>query len=298
MAGSEQSCRVAAVVVTYNRMAMLRECLNALLTQTHPVDQILVIDNASTDGTSEMVSQHYAGSVIYDRLPENTGGAGGFHHGIKRAYERGFDWIWAMDDDAVPEPDCLAALFEKSDGAVPFLAPVVKHGRSGSYQLYHHKLRFDFDRIREHTLKDCDYEALSQITPLEANAFLGLLVRRTAISRHGLPDPEYFILYDDVDFTYRVTRGGTLGLLVANAIINHWDNSDVVPPMRTWKAYYHVRNRILFFGKYAGLRGHVRLALGTLRALVRYSLSTQFQLVARGAVDGYRGLWRGHECPG
>jgi rhamnopyranosyl-N-acetylglucosaminyl-diphospho-decaprenol beta-1,3/1,4-galactofuranosyltransferase len=87
---------VAAVVVTYNRSRLLLECLDALLRQTRPVDKIVLIDNASTDGTVEVLrSRGYLANpkIDYQRSEFNSGGAGGFHDGMKRAHELGFDWI-------------------------------------------------------------------------------------------------------------------------------------------------------------------------------------------------------------
>jgi len=104
---------VAAVVVTYNRKHLLKECLDALLAQTRPIDAIIVMDNASTDGTPEFLeAQGYLTNPIIDyvRLSENTGGAGGFHYGVKRGYEQGFDWLWLMDDDVKPVNSTLAEL--------------------------------------------------------------------------------------------------------------------------------------------------------------------------------------------
>ncbi|MFY9636747.1 MAG: glycosyltransferase, partial [Cellulosimicrobium cellulans] len=92
--------QVAAVVVTYNRVDKLGRVLDSILAQTRPVDRLIVIDNASTDSTPQLLS-------VYDddprveivRLDSNTGGAGGFSAGMERAYERGADWVWIMDDD-------------------------------------------------------------------------------------------------------------------------------------------------------------------------------------------------------
>lgn len=85
--------RVCAVIATYNRKELLRECLQSVLSQTRLPDHILVVDNASTDGTQEMLKEE-SPQVEVLRLPENQGGAGGFHEGMKRAYEEGFDWLW------------------------------------------------------------------------------------------------------------------------------------------------------------------------------------------------------------
>ena len=104
--------RVCAVIVTYNRKALLKECLEAVLAQTRPPDHVLVVDNASTDGTAEMLREEFP-QVEVLRLPENQGGAGGFHEGMKRAYEEGFDWLWLMDDDTIPRPEALEALLER-----------------------------------------------------------------------------------------------------------------------------------------------------------------------------------------
>src|SRR4051794_12189716 len=100
---------VCAVLVTYNRSTLLREALAALLRQTRPVERILVVDNASTDGTRSMLGDEFP-QVDVLTLPENVGSAGGFHAGIAHAFGRGFEWIWTLDDDAIAEPSALAAL--------------------------------------------------------------------------------------------------------------------------------------------------------------------------------------------
>ena len=104
---------IAAIVVTFNRKALLTHCLQALLAQSAPLWRIVVIDNASTDGTETALRQ--AGLldqpiIHYTRLPENIGGAGGFAHGMQLAFDAGAEWFWLMDDDAMAEREALAAL--------------------------------------------------------------------------------------------------------------------------------------------------------------------------------------------
>ena len=130
---------VCAVVVTYNRKNLLIECLEAIRKQTRPVDAIYIIDNASTDGTPELLLEkgyikelpptNLTGpwektfeiknltdgkpiKLHYVRMHENTGGAGGFHEGVKRAYERKYDWLWLMDDDVEALRDGLEQMLE------------------------------------------------------------------------------------------------------------------------------------------------------------------------------------------
>lgn len=125
---------VCAVVVTYNRKKLFLECLEALRKQTRPIQGIYLIDNASTDGTPELLlkegyikelpPENLTGpwekkfeiknlsdgqfiKFYYVRMYKNTGGAGGFYEGVKRAYEKGYDWLWLMDDDAESKEDAL-----------------------------------------------------------------------------------------------------------------------------------------------------------------------------------------------
>jgi GT2 family glycosyltransferase len=106
--------RVCAVIVTHNRKELLRECIAAVQAQTERLARILVLDNASTDGTDAMLRDEFAGadadSIEIVRLPENIGGAGGFREGLKRAADGGYDWIWLMDDDTIAAPTALERL--------------------------------------------------------------------------------------------------------------------------------------------------------------------------------------------
>ena len=107
--------KVVVVVVTCNRKNLLLECLQGILNQTYPINKIVLIDNASTDGTEKMVKENFSNNeaVLYIKFNENTGSSGGFHEGIKRAYEKEADLIWVMDDDCIPNKDALEKLIEK-----------------------------------------------------------------------------------------------------------------------------------------------------------------------------------------
>ena len=120
---------VCAVVVTHNRRDLLRRCLAALAEQQRPVDEVLVVDTASTDDTSAMVRTEHPGVQLL-RLEENVGGAGGFHRGLAWAHARGHDWLWLMDDDTFTLPDTLATLLEGGARAPGGARP--SSGRPGS----------------------------------------------------------------------------------------------------------------------------------------------------------------------
>ena len=102
--------RVTAVVVTWNRKGLLLECLDCLKRQTAKAD-ILVVDNASTDGTGEALQPLVeAGEIACVNPGKNLGGAGGFQFGVKAAVKAGCDYVWIMDDDSMPAPTALAEL--------------------------------------------------------------------------------------------------------------------------------------------------------------------------------------------
>src|SRR5476651_747432 len=103
------SKRVAAVVVTYNRLKLLKEGIEALKKQSRKPEAIIVVNNGSTDGTDTWLAAQ-KDLIVYNQ--ENVGGAGSFYRGIKEAYDAGFDWIWVMDDDGYPAVNCLEKLIE------------------------------------------------------------------------------------------------------------------------------------------------------------------------------------------
>ena len=104
---------VNAVIVTFNRKELLERCIQAILNQTYSVKNIVIIDNASTDGTDKLLKElDYLDNekILYRRLSTNIGGAGGFHEGMKFAHSLRQDWCWIMDDDVIPATDCLEEL--------------------------------------------------------------------------------------------------------------------------------------------------------------------------------------------
>ncbi len=202
--------KVCAVIVTYNRKALLRECLQAVLSQTRPPDHVLVVDNASTDGTGEMLREEFP-EVEVLRLPENQGGAGGFHEGMKRAYEEGFEWIWVMDDDAFPEASALAQLMRYSSEAV-VLVPILKNSVGSLYGVGHWKGRYIgayMERKEKGPFKT------------ELFSFVGPLFHRSVFQEVGLPRKDFFLQFDDVEYSLRIRQKKLSVLCIPAAIIEH-----------------------------------------------------------------------------
>jgi len=197
--------RIAAVVVTYNRKELLKECLQALLTQTRPLDEIIVIDNASTDGTEQMIRSEFP-HVTYVRLPENIGGAGGFHEGMKLAYEKGYDWIWVMDDDVIPSCSALQVLLDalnRLSGKVGLLCSHVTW-TDGTPHIMNVPQISSLIRNSEGYTFPFNEHIEKGLIRISACSFVSVLVSRYAIEAVGLPIKEMFVYGDDLEFTQRV----------------------------------------------------------------------------------------------
>lgn len=209
---------VLALVVTHNRKALLEECLQRLLEQTHRPAEVLVLDNASTDGTEAMVQQQFP-QLRYVRLPENTGAAGGFHHGLALARNLEHDWIWLLDDDAHPEPESLFHLLEglrrvRGMGLEPNLLLSRLLWIDGRV----HPMGIPWPDLRRPALLVKSRE--HKLVPVRFGTYASMLVSRSAAVEHPLPTKDYFLWNDDLEYSGRLLRRG-LGFLVQDSVVVH-----------------------------------------------------------------------------
>lgn len=238
--------RTAAVVVTYNRKALLRECLEALLGQSVPPERIYVMDNASTDGTPEVIPDDER--VTYLRLERNLGGAYGFARGVEQALGGDHEFLWLMDDDCRPEPDALERLLEYREGGEVLCSAVL--ARDGTYDLGHRR-RFDRRRLTEHDLPARVYQAAS--VSIDIFTFVGVLIPAQAARQAGLPVDNFFFMYDDSEYALRLLDLGVGARLVPGSRI--WHHGSVSypsprPPYNPLKHYYNTRNQLLVYRQY------------------------------------------------
>ena len=221
---------IAAVVVTYNRKSLLTECLDALLGQTRSLDMIILVDNASTDGTPELLDElGYLDNALIDyvRLPQNLGGAGGFYTGIKRGYQAGYHWLWVMDDDAEPEPSALECLCRSEVTNSPETVAVAckKIGKDARIQA-HHRAWFS---ERRGLVPVPAHEYAEEQVRIDHSSFVGLAIRSSVITSAGLPRQDFYIWCDDLEYCLRMGQHGEIWL-INSSIIKHKD--DPVPSNR------------------------------------------------------------------
>lgn len=216
---------VTAVVVTYNRKELLTACLEALLQQTRRPDRILVINNASTDGTEALFAPGGAFAkpeIELVTLSENVGGAGGFAEGIRRAAYGGKSAIWIMDDDTIPTPGALEGLLStwdhlQAEGVSPsFLASVV-FGPAGEPM----NVPVIDQRTTDNGYSDWYRYLGDGCVRIRQATFVSLLFPGEIVRRVGLPIAEYFIWGDDTEYTRRLVRDAGPAFLCGQSRVEH-----------------------------------------------------------------------------
>ncbi|MEG1616421.1 MAG: glycosyltransferase family 2 protein [Bacteroidales bacterium] len=239
--------KINCVIVTYNRLRLLKENIEAVKSQTFAPNQIFIINNNSTDGTADYLNTLTNDSQItVIHLPENIGGAGGFTHGIKKAIEAECEWIWVMDDDTIPTPDTLQELVEgtKADEKVGFVCSKVVW-TDGMV----HKMNLPFFDVGRKDRIPLNYFSNQRDVLLAKSAsFVSLLIKTQAVYEVGLPISEFFIWGDDIEFTSRIYDAGYFGIYAPHSValhktaVNYVSEIHTAPIETLWKFYYDIRN--------------------------------------------------------
>lgn len=280
--------KIAAVIVTYNRLPLLKECIAAVLQQSYAVASIVVVDNASTDGTGDCLLTIDDTRLTVKTFEQNRGGSAGFSEGIAIATRQGVDAVWIMDDDTIPQTDTLATLVKtlESHPDAGFICSKVVW-TDGTV----HKMNIP-GYVSQEALADGLYA-------IRSASFVSLLVPCSIVREVGLPYKEFFIWVDDAEFTSRIFKKGYRGYLNSHSVALHKTAANygagikVATPESAWKFYYYMRNSmfasrgerpwIVWFFRHLN---HLRLDIhrtkgmrGEVRAIFRKNLW-------RGFVDG------------
>lgn len=244
--------KIIAVVVTFNRLTLLKRAIEFIQKQTLPVCEIIAVNNGSTDGTTEWLASQGGLTVVNQ---DNVGGAGGFYTGIKTAYEHGADWIWCMDDDVYPSETCLETLYSYPQrySNIGIICP--RRIQAGEV-VYGETLKFNLSNPfrplnRFLNAKDVGNHELVKI---EGMAFEGPLISRAVVGAVGLPNKDLFIFFDDSDYSYRATLSGFKVVYCQQAILNKElfpvKHSSKEQYRNNWKMFYDLRNTAYFCKKY------------------------------------------------
>ncbi len=245
---------ICAVVVTYNRKDILKKNIDCLLAQTKECD-VLIINNASTDGTESMILNDYRDERIhYKNTGSNLGGAGGFEYGIGEASKSGYEYIWIMDDDTWPSEDALERFLDADEtlgGKWGFLSGAVYWTDNKPCKANRPKTGL------ASFVKDKDYEGGSK--RILMGSFVSMLVKNEVIKTVGLPIGDYFIWTDDYEFSGRIARKLPCYFIPSSRVIHAMKSNvkanvvtDDVSRMNRYECLY--RNDVHCYRQF-GLRG-------------------------------------------
>lgn len=204
--------KVACVVVTYNRLTLLQGCIDSIRKQTFHDFDIIVVNNGSTDGTKDWLQQQ---TDIVAITQGNSGGAGGFYTGQKEALQKGYEWIWMMDDDGIADHEQLGKLLKGAEQCnskyVNALVCNIKDPES---------LAFGLVVERKGLTKINEAQKYKYIKD-SINPFNGTLIHREILESVGLIKKEMFIWGDEMEYTYRAKRAGYQQFTITSALHFH-----------------------------------------------------------------------------
>jgi len=316
--------KILAHLHTFNDNDVIDLSLQAILNQTHPVDEILIVDNASTDQT---LQRSFPDKVTIIRNKENLGTSGAVVAGMKYALEKNFDWIWVFDADSAPHEDALEHLvdlfrnfdeetkekvwllcclpMEVPDDAVtsPFSLGLINYsGIKG--QKPRHAVTFT-DKGYERVKPDPD----QTFYPCDGQIWSGCLYKMEAVRQVGLPSEDLVLDWAEYEYGYRGKRKGFQGITHQFSFYEHnirrqasfqfthyhWGiiNFKMIemPPIR---CYYVLRNTLYFWLHEYHIRSFYTLAPRIFKALI---LITNFLLRpfsrTKELIACLRGTWDG-----
>ena len=285
------------VAVTFNRSGLLSRLLTSIGEMDPKPGHVVVIDNASSDDTTQVVEsfrERIGTELVYRRLETNTGGSGGFSAGMQTAYEFGSEWIWLMDDDVEVIPDGLAKMGRWSRRFRSIQGRRYDFDGSEFYWQYRIAARMGIPI----PFAPAEFDA-SGYKEMNSGCFEGMFIHRDIVQQIGLPDPRFFIYWDDQVYGWLASRI-TTSVIVNEFVlrrtreIKQWDMG-----VRHMNAssdayrYYIMRNRALIKQYYrsVGFYRPVPFAVGTVLTFIKELIRlVVVERTARGTSHLFRGL--------
>ncbi|GAA1841598.1 glycosyltransferase family 2 protein [Microbacterium koreense] len=292
-------------VVTYNRSGLLRGLLKSIAAMDPKPGHVVIVDNASPDDTTEVVEsfrERVGTELVYRRLDTNTGGSGGFSEGMRVALELGSAWIWLMDDDVEVLPDGLAKMGK--------WAPRFKSIQGRRYDYDGSEFYWQY-RVAERMAIPIPFAPskfdASGYKEMNSGCFEGMFIHRDIVEQIGLPDPRFFIYWDDQTYGWLASRR-TTSVIVDEFVlrrtreIKQWDMG-----IRHMNAssnnyrYYIMRNRAIIkqYHRANGVYNPMLFGLGTAltfgKELIRL---IAVEHTVRGTSHLFRGLRDGRAISG
>lgn len=253
----KKEIKLAAVVVTYNRLEKLKTTLSYYEQQKSPCSHLVVVNNCSTDGTEAYLDEWKNIEVPFCKhvlkTPSNIGGAGGFYTGMEYAMGLGVDWIWVGDDDAYPDSKAFSIFYDylkvhDCEKLAAICSSVLLP--NGEYS-WEHRSRF----IKGFRWKriSCEKQLYEQDEfYIDYTSYVGSVFNVKALNKCGLCVKDMFIYYDDSEHSLRLHDYGQL-ICIPSIRVIHDAPQEIKSTGDTdlsWKLYYEIRNSIYCYKKH------------------------------------------------
>jgi GT2 family glycosyltransferase len=287
------------VILNTNRREDTLECLASLAKSTYPNQQILVLDNASGDGSVQAIQQEYPEIEVYS-LETNLGYAGNNNVGIQIALERGADWVLVLNEDTILAEDCLAEMvsFAETSPDIGIVGPMVyHHNEPDRIQSAGGRLGSTWESLHLGQ-NEVDQGQFPAPHPVDWISGCAIMVRGAVIAQVGALDERFFYYWEETEWCLRARTAGWQVWHVPQAHLWHKGvQRDYRPGPNV--TYYSTRNRLLMIKKHqAPLRIQLQVQLQLLRTLLSWSLRPRWRdmrahrdAMWQGLRDYYRGRW-------
>ena len=244
-----KSDAVGVIIVTFNRLKQLKIALQAYEEQTCKPKYMVIVNNHSTDGTSEYLTEWKDKPSEYSKyivnLDTNMGGSGGFYEGLKRSLELDADWIWVADDDAYPDLSAVeiadSMIQDKiivDDQVTAICGAVISFENIAIA----HRRRIFSNLLQIHLRSVSIDEYAKKYFEIDLFSYVGAIINKNALAQVGLPKKDYFICYDDTEHSMRLRKMGKILCFPSIKIIHNSRES-----INDWKGYYLCRNKFDFY---------------------------------------------------
>jgi len=230
----KDSFKIAVVIVTFNRCNELVKTISAIQNQGIIENDIIVINNNSTDNTKNILDSNYK-NIQSIHLNENIASAGGFSKGMQTAYEKGYDWVWLFNDDSRPVEGSLKSMLAHLNSdkiQIGLLKIANKDENNKAVLLYWNGVR-----------KPVSVDVSNEIVQTDLITFDGCIISKKTIEKIGYCDPLYFMGTYEFDYCLKAKDAGIGVYTLPNGLIEDGKlgGKNGTPP---WRQYYNTRNHL------------------------------------------------------
>lgn len=292
---------ITAVIVTFNRLKLLKKTLEHFDNLSYKPSTIIIVNNNSNDGTKEFLETWAKDKNLMNKivlnLDKNIGGSGGFYEGMKEAIKYPIDWLWVSDDDAFPEKHAfenfIKFLKETDKNLIKNISVISGQVISnGKIDLGHRRrLKFKINKVEEYVVGEDEYN--KNYFQCDLISYVGTFINVNSIQKVGLTEKDFFIYYDDTEHSLRLCKVGKVYCAPSIKIEHNVDSKGIDDI--SWKSYYAIRNRIITTKKHFSILCYFWICLHYFKIAYKNKNSEERKLYFSALLDGIKNIKGVHE---